>query len=297
MTMNRFLRKTLFRGLLASATIFLVSAPGQAQTTKDRILAQKSVTIGIHNRIPWGYRDASGNVAGLQPAIIRAALAPLGVKDIKFVIGEFSTMIPGLLANRFDMTAAGVAITPARCASVIFSEPDLTSGDGLLVAAGNPLKIHSFEDIKRNPKIRLGGGRGSENAKHAISAGVPADQMHLFQDIESTIAALVAKRVDAVIMSAATIVASLQDPNLKGVERAAPFKGLTDAQGDEVALYTAIAFRPADTDLRDLYNEQLKKLKDSKELEKIILDTGFSEENFPPKKTAAELCAAAEPKK
>lgn len=281
--------------LLASAVIAPLSA--DARSTKERILAQKSVTIGIHNRIPWGYRDPSGNVASLQPAIIRAALAPLGVTDIKFVIGEFSTMIPGLLAQRFDMTAAGVAITPARCASVIFSETDLTSGDGLLVAAGNPLKIHSFEDIKRNSAIRLGGGRGSENAKHAVQAGVPAPQMHLFQDVESTISALVAKRVDAVIMSAATIVATLQDPNIKGVERAVPFKGLIDSEGNEVALYTAIAFRPTDTDLRDLYNEQLKKLKESGQLEKIILETGFTKDNLPPNKTAAQLCAAAVPSK
>jgi polar amino acid transport system substrate-binding protein len=282
-----------FLGVTAS----VASMPVHAQSTKDRILAQKSVTIGIHNRIPWGYRDASGNVAGLQPAIIRAALAPLGVTEVKFVIGEFNTMIPGLLAQRFDMTAAGVAITPPRCASVIFSEPDLTSGDGLMVAAANPLKIHSFEDIKRNPQIRLGGGRGSANAQHAVSAGVPAAQMHLFQDVESTIAALVAKRVDAVIMSAATIVATMSDPNIKGVERAVPFRGLSDAEGNEVALYTAIAFRPADADLRDLYNEQLQKLKDSGELEKIILQTGFSKDNLPPNKTAKELCSAPGPSK
>jgi polar amino acid transport system substrate-binding protein len=295
--MNRLYRKSLACTLLAGVAAFLASVPGQAQSTKDRILAQKSVTIGIHNRIPWGYRDASGNVAGLQPAIIRAALAPLGVTDVKFVIGEFSTMIPGLLAQRFDMTAAGVAITPPRCGAVIFSEPDLTSGDGLLVAAGNPLGIHSFEDIKRNPNVRLGGGRGSANAAHAVTAGVPAAQMHLFQDVESTISALVAKRVDAVIMSAATIVATLSDPNIKGVERAVPFKGLSDAEGNEVALYTAIAFRPADTDLRDLYNQQLKRLKDSGQLEKIIIETGFTKDNLPPNKTAAQLCSAPGPSK
>lgn len=283
--------------LLVSALAFSIASgtlPAHAESTKDRILAEKSVTIGIHNRVPWGYRDQSGEVKGLQPAIIRAALAPLGVTDIKFVIGEFNTMIPGLLANRFDMTAAGVAITPARCKSVIFSEPDLTSGDGLLVAEGNPLKIHSFDDIKNNPKIRLAGARGSANAAHAIQAGVPESQMQQFQDVESMVSALVAKRVDAVIMSAATTIATLSDPNIKGIERASPMRLLKDAKGNDVALVTAIAFRPEDTDLRDLYNEQLKKLKDNGELKKIILATGFTEENMPPNKTAEQLCAASE---
>ncbi|NKC23311.1 transporter substrate-binding domain-containing protein [Ochrobactrum oryzae] len=142
---------------------------------------RKSVTIGIHNRVPWGYLDKDGKVAGLQPAIIRAALAPLGVTEVKFVIGEFSTMIPGLLAGRFDMTAAGVGITPARCKSVIFSEPDLTSGDGLLVASGNPLNLHSFLDVKNNPKVRLAGARGSGNAAHAIQAECPNPRCSSFR--------------------------------------------------------------------------------------------------------------------
>lgn len=275
----------------------VASTPSRAETTKEKILTSKSVVIGIHNRVPWGYRDAKGNVAGLQPAIIRAALAPLGVEDVSFVIGEFNTMIPGLLAQRFDMTAAGVAITPARCKSVIFSEPDLTSGDGIMVAAGNPKKLNSFEDIKNHPDAVLGGARGSANAGHAVTAGVPENRMRLFQDVESTISALVAKRIDAAVMSAATIIATLSDPNIKGVEQAMPFEGLKDAEGNEVALITGIAFRPGDEDLRDLYNEQLAKLKQSGELEKIILANGFSKANFPPKKTAEQLCAATEPVK
>ncbi|AMS45048.1 ectoine/hydroxyectoine ABC transporter substrate-binding protein EhuB [Aminobacter aminovorans] len=295
--MNRPHLKSLASAFLLGIAGSLICAPAHAGSTKDRLLAEKSVTIGIHNRVPWGYRDQSGNVIGLQPSIIRAALAPLGITDIKFVIGEFNTMIPGLLANRFDMTAAGVAITPSRCKAVIFSEPDLTSGDGLLVAAGNPLKIHSFEDIKNNPKVRLAGARGSANAGHAITAGVPESQMQQFQDVQSMVSALVAKRVDAVVMSAATIIATMADPNITGIERASPFRALKDAEGNDVALVTAIAFRPEDTDLRDLYNVQLEKLKHTGELEKIILANGFTKDNLPPNKTAEQLCAAPEPKK
>ncbi|MCK4206937.1 ectoine/hydroxyectoine ABC transporter substrate-binding protein EhuB [Brucella pituitosa] len=292
--MSRLSRNPVFPAIALAILTGLTAVPAQAETTKDRILSEKSVTIGIHNRVPWGYLDKDGKVAGLQPAIISAALAPLGVTEVKFVIGEFSTMIPGLLAGRFDMTAAGVGITPARCKSVIFSEPDLTSGDGLLVASGNPLNLHSFLDVKNNPKVRLAGARGSGNAAHAIQAGVPESQMQQFQDVESMVSALVAKRVDAVVMSAATIIATMSDPNVKGIERADPFIPLKNAEGDDVAMVTAIAFRPDDTDLRDLYNEQLNKLKDSGELEKIILDTGFTKNNLPPNKTAEQLCSAPE---
>lgn len=282
--MNAALAASLSIGAMISGQI------ANAETTKEKILRTHTVTIGIHNRVPWGYRDASGDVSGLEPDIIRAALAPLGVTDVEFVIGEFSTMIPGLLAGRFDMTAAGVAIKPERCKAVIFSEPDLTSGDGIIVAKGNPKNLHSFQDIIADPSVTLAGVRGSANTEHAVMAGVPDAQLVLFQDNISAVSAVTAGRVDAAIMSAATAIATLSQNDMPTVERAEPFELLKDENGEEVALYTAVAFRPSDADLRDLYNESLEKLKKDGTLHSIILDNGFTEENFPPRKTAASLC-------
>ena len=116
--------------------------------------AGKTLVVGIHNRTPWGYRDKQNDVVGYHPDIVRAVLAPLGVTKFEFVVADFGALIPGLLANRFDIIASGVAITPARCQQVLFSEPDLSVGDGLLVLKGNPLKLHSYEDIAKNPQAQ-----------------------------------------------------------------------------------------------------------------------------------------------
>ncbi|TIR62514.1 MAG: transporter substrate-binding domain-containing protein, partial [Mesorhizobium sp.] len=151
-----------------------------AQSITDRVLTEGKLTIGIHNRAPWGFRANDGSVSGVHPDMIKAVLGPLGVENVDFVIMDWGALIPSLVSRRIDAIASGMAITPERCKQVIFSNPDLAIGDGVVVLSGNPHKIHSFADVAKNPALRMGGGRGSANAKHAIEAGVPKDRVLLF---------------------------------------------------------------------------------------------------------------------
>ncbi|MBO9355770.1 ectoine/hydroxyectoine ABC transporter substrate-binding protein EhuB [Bordetella petrii] len=270
----------LFKSAAAAAmTTFLLGAASAAHAdTKEAILKSHKVTIGIHNRQPWGFRAQDGSAAGFHPDLIRAAFERLGVKQVDFVITEFGALIPGLNAERFDMVASGIAITPERCKVVIFSEPDLAVGDSLIVKKGNPLNLHSYADIVANPKVRLSGGRGTLNSKNALDAGVPPSQMTYLGDAQAMLSALLAGRVDAVTLSAPSVVGLLQDPKLQGVERAKPFTGLV-RDGVPAMMYTAIAFRTADTALRDAYNEQLKALKADGTVDKLRAKYGFTDDD------------------
>jgi len=272
-----FIKKLLGLGMATTALLAGAVVPAQADT-KDTILKNQTVTIGIHNRQPWGFRAEDGSAAGFHPDLIRAAFERLGVKKVDFVITEFGALIPGMNAGRFDMVASGIAITPERCKVVIFSEPDLAVGDSLIVKRGNPLKIHSYADIVANPKIRLGGGRGTLNSKNAIDAGVPAGQMTYLGDVQAMLSALLADRIDAVTLSAPSVVGLLQDPKLQGVERAAPFTGLV-RDGVPAMMYTAIAFRAGDETLRDAYNAQLKTLKADGTVDKLRAKYGFTDDD------------------
>ena len=71
----------------------------------------------------------------------------LGVDKIEWISTNFSSLIPGLRADHFDMVAAEMAVLPERCKQVLFSEPNTSYGEGLLVASGNPNDIHAFEDF------------------------------------------------------------------------------------------------------------------------------------------------------
>ena len=280
---------TIGASLLLSATTFGV----QAQSGLERVTSEGKVTVGIHNRWPWGYRDENGEVAGFSPDLVRAAFVPLGVTEIDFVVSEFGALIPGLASKRFDAIASGLYITPVRCESVAFSDPDMAVKDAALVTKGNPLNIHSYADIAANPDIRYGGSRGSANAKNAAQAGVSEAQTSLFQDTESTLAALIGGRVDVISFSAATVAGIMADDNVSGVERAEPFTSVILPSGMEKSGYTAIAFHLDDTDLRDAYNERLAAMKADGTVASIMERYGFTKAETAPDLTQEDICAGS----
>jgi polar amino acid transport system substrate-binding protein len=274
-------------GLAAAALICAGLSHAVAETTKERVLSEGRIVIGIHNRSPWGFRDeATGEATGWHPDLLKAAFAKLGVKELDIQVTEFGALIPGLLAGRFDAVASGLAVTPERCRQVAFGAPDLKVPDAAIVLSGNPKRIHSYADIAGNTDIVMGAGRGSVVARNAVAAGVPEDRMLLFPDIEANISALRAGRIDVAVLSSPTVIGLLAG-SAAGLERAAPF---TVVEGQ--ANFAAIAFRQEDGDLRALYDARLAELKAGGELADIMHKYGFGEpETVPDTVTAEKLCS------
>jgi len=263
-------------------------APARAETSE---WAGKKLVVGIHNRTPWGFRDKQNNIAGIHPDIVRAVFAPLGITEFEFVVSDFGAMIPGLLAGRFDIIASGVAITPARCEQVLFSEPDVAVGDSLLVLKGNPLKLHSYEDIAKNPQARLAGGRGSENTKNALAAGIPESQVSMFPNNEAAVSAILAGRADAATLSVPSAIGVIEEQRVEGVERALPFKGLIKPNGQPARLYTGIVFPKSSAKLRDAYNAEFAKLRAAGKLTPIMQKYLFTTDDDAGTITTAQICA------
>ncbi|MEM5299744.1 ectoine/hydroxyectoine ABC transporter substrate-binding protein EhuB [Burkholderia sp. JPY481] len=277
--------------LALSATI---SSAG-AQTLGDKVKNDGTVTIGVHNRWPWGYETDSGEVTGLYPDVFKAVTDGMGVKKVDFIVMDFGALIPSLLSRRIDAVASGMAITPARCKQVAFSDPFQANGDALLVKKGNPLKIHSYADIAKNPAIRITDIRGASTTENAVAAGIKHDRIQLYPDIESGLAALLAGRSDALMMGQATAIGLLRDRNTTGVERAMPFTGYVEPNGQEKKNYGAIAFRPTDANFVKLFNESLAKRKADGTIAKIMEKYGFSKDDIPSINVkATALCEASE---
>lgn len=285
------LRRTVLIGGAALALLSTGISAANAQSIKDRVFSEGKITIGIENQAPWGFKGEDGSVTGVHPDMLKAVLEPLGVKQVDYVIMEWGALIPSLISRRIDVVAAGMAITPVRCEQVIFSDPDLAIGDGVMVRAGNPHNIHSYEDIAKNPDLIIGGARGSVNPENAIKAGVPKERVLLFDTVQASVAALLADRIQADTESSATVINTLKDSGLKGkLERAMPFKGLVE-NGREVKNYAAIVFRPDDVELRNLYNESLAKRKAEGTVKKIFAKYGFTDAEIAPEDvTAKSIC-------
>lgn len=286
-------RRTVLFGAIALVAVGAMGSKVGAQTLKEKVASDGKITIGVHNKWPWGFKTENGDVSGLYPDVLKAVAGSLGVKKVDFVVMDFGALIPSLLSRRIDAVASGMVITAARCEQVSFSNPFQAGGDAVLVKKGNPLNIHSYEDIAKNPKVRLGDMRGASTTPNAVAVGIAKDRIELFPDNDALLGVLLADRVDAVLFASGSAVGILKDPNVKGVERATPFTGLIE-NGQEKKAYGAFEFRPEDAEFRDLLNQSLAQRTADGTVEKIMAKYGFGDEMVSSSDvTAKKLCGAS----
>lgn len=274
--LSRFGRLALASVLLAGFTL------GAQASTLDKIKESSSVRIGYANETPFAYTALDGSVTGESPEIVKKIFERLGVKTIKPVLTEWGSLIPGLRASRFDLIAAGMYITPERCKQVLFTDPHYQLPDTLLTKAGNPKKLHSYEDIaKSGAKVAI--MSGTVNLGYARSAGITDEQILQVPDTTAQLQAVRAGRADAAVGTQLTM-KGLADKGGDSVEAITDFKDDPAHTG-----YGALAFRPEDKDLRDAVNAELKKWIGSEEHLATVKPFGFDQSNIT-HKTAAELC-------
>src|SRR5690606_24488325 len=212
-------------------------------------------------------------------------LARIGIPQVDGVLTEFGSLIPGLQARRFDIIAAGMFVTPARCEQVQFSEPTYGIGQAFLVKEGNPKNVTDYGSIKDNADLKLAVMAGAVEAGYAKDAGIPMSQLVILPDQSSLVKAVQAGRADAAALTALSI-ADMAKKN-EGVESTKPF-GIV--AGKSVVGRGATGFRKEDKELYEAWNAELKTFIGSEEHIRLVEPLGFGRD-FLPTKTPAELCA------
>jgi polar amino acid transport system substrate-binding protein len=278
----------------AAAVLSCVFAPqsAHADSLKEKVASDGKLAAAVWGAYPYGVATADGKAEGIYPDVLKAMAPALGVKDAGFQVLEFGALIPSLMSHRIDAVAGGIIITPARCKQVAFSNPiGGAQGNSAVVKVGNPLKIHGYDDMAKNPAIRVGDIRGAASVEILEQAGIPKDRTLLFPDKTAAVAALFANRIDVLIYDTGTAVSIIKDPNVKGLERATPFTEIVN--GKEIKRYWAFAFRPEDTSFRDAVNQNIAKLESDGTIAKVFQKYGFSkEEGAPSGVTAKDICGA-----
>ena len=272
----------------ASLSVLLVAAAAPASAADDKLEQLKEqgfARIAIANEPPFTAVGADGKVSGAAPDVARAIFEKLGVKEVVASISEYGAMIPGLQAGRHDAITAGLFMKPERCAAVAYSEPILCDAEAFALKKGNPLKLTSYKDITNNPDAKIGAPGGGTEEKLALEAGVPRDRVIVVPDGQSGIKMLQDGRIDVYslpVLSIHDLMAKAKDPNLETVAPVVNAPVYCDGA----------AFRKQDVALRDAFDVELKKLKESGEFAKIIEPYGFSAKAA--MSTSREkLCAAA----
>ncbi|MDF2667712.1 MAG: ectoine/hydroxyectoine transporter solute-binding protein [Paenibacillus sp.] len=270
------------------------NANGEKPTNQENLLEkakqQGFINVGFANENPYAYATPDGKLTGEAVEVARVILRNLGIEEMNGVLTEFGSLIPGLKAKRFDIITAGMFINPVRSKEVAFANPEYSIGEALAVAVGNPLQLMSYEDIAKNKEAKVAVMVGAIEKEYLTKVGVPDNQIVTVPDQPSAISALQAGRVQAVTMTGPALQAMLDSAKDDKLERVADFKQ-PEIDGKSVRGYGAAAFRQEDTALREAFNSELEKLKQSGELLEILKPFGFTEQELPGDMTAEQLAA------
>jgi polar amino acid transport system substrate-binding protein len=295
-TRRDFLWRSAFAaGLLAAPGVLSAcsrtetggTGPGGDGGRLATIKEQGYITVGFAGEAPYAFEEG-GELTGEDPAVHRDIWKALGVNELRGIQVDFGQLIPGLNANRFDVVAAGMFILPERCAQAAFSEPVYCAPNAFLVPKGNPENISNFPSVAK-AGIKVAVLSGAVEGLNAQKSGVSTGNIVQVAGQRDGLAALTSGRVNAFALTSISLRNILKDNPSADVELTEPFIPVID--GEEQLGCGGAVFRKADNDLREAFNAELAKLKESGQLLKLVEPFGFGPETIPPDGvTTEQLC-------
>ncbi|MEU3985951.1 transporter substrate-binding domain-containing protein [Streptomyces sp. NPDC026672] len=285
---------------LASAGAFAATAGGLTACSKTegsgdsdpellaRIKKRGYAKVAYANEAPYGYKEGD-TLKGEAPALHAEVFKALGVPELRPVFSEWDGLIPGLLAGKYDVISAGMAILPERCEKAIFSEPEFISPTAMMVPAGNPRKLGDLASAEQ-AGVTLGVMSGAAEKGYAEGAGIPAARIKTVTKPQDGADAVKSGRIDAFVLTGISL-RWLARTN-KGLEVTEPFLPVVDG----VKQYSpgGAVFRKGAAPLRDAFNTELQKITSDEERYVALLGAyGFTAAEMPPADlTTEKLCAA-----
>jgi L-cystine transport system substrate-binding protein len=191
-SMKMAMFKKFFMAGLIGATLVATSA--HAEDLLDQVKQRGTLRIGLEGTFPpFNSKDAKGELVGFDVDIAKAVAAKLGVKP-EFITTEWSGIIAGLQAGKFDVIVNQVGITDKRKETLDFSPPYTYSYAQLIQRKDDKRRFQSLEDLKGK---KLGVGLGTNYMDMAKS--VPGINVKTYPGAPEYLRDLAAGRLDAAL--------------------------------------------------------------------------------------------------
>ncbi len=248
-------RVLLCRILAAALGLGLIGASG----------AQQVVRVGsTPTGIPFTFLDTKTNqISGIMVDIIKE----IG-KDQGFTTEvspmTFSTLIASLQANKIDVIAAAMYITPPRQEIVDFSDPIYTYGDGLVVSAKDPKDYKSLEDLKGEV---VGAQIGTAYVKPLTDSGL-FKEIKVYDSIPDIIRDVNIGRIKAGFADYPIVAYQIAQGGYPDARVAKNYKSMLVGS-------VGIAVRKGDKAMLDKVNASLRKMKADGTIDKILANWGL----------------------
>lgn len=238
--------------LMAFFTMFTLQARSALAATLEQAKSD-GVTIAIANEPPWMKLEPDGSPAGLGPERDEAILKEVGVTKFTGQMMEYGAMIPAIQSGRATLSSSGALfVKPERCRAVIFSNPVSCSGEAFILPVALVGKVNSYKDVA-DQSLKIGVCGGCSEQKLAIEGGVKADNIVVFPDGTSGMKLLADKRIDVLAHDSSTAAELQKRVGDPVTMRVVPVAGTKLS-------CAAAAFSKDSVELRDAYNEGLRKI-------------------------------------
>jgi polar amino acid transport system substrate-binding protein len=142
--------RTLSRAFLMAATLVLTLGPAVAADGVDEIKQRGTLVVGVKaDYRPFGFRDPSGAVVGIEPELAADVAKRLGVK-LELVPVISSNRIEFLQQGKIDVLIATMSDTPERRKVVQAIDPQYYS-DFVNVLLAKKSGIKDWSELKGKP--------------------------------------------------------------------------------------------------------------------------------------------------
>jgi ABC-type amino acid transport substrate-binding protein len=135
--------------LLAALVCGLALAAG-ARAAEDTLAAIKDsgvLKVAMAESLPMQFKDpASGQWSGYNVDMANDLAEVLGVK-LEIVDATWQTLIPGLMANQYEIVMVDMWATPERAMTVVFTDPYNVYGWSVMVGKDTPYQ--TWEDLDK----------------------------------------------------------------------------------------------------------------------------------------------------
>lgn len=234
--------RTWFAALLLATTALST----HAADLLDEVKARGTLRIACEGSYPpFNYKDDKGHLTGFDVEIGRAIAAKLGVKP-EFTTTEWSGILAGLQAGKYDVIVNQVAATDQRRQTFDFSGPYVISYPQLIIRANETRKLETAADL--NGK-KIGVGQGSNFAE--LAKGIAGAEVRTYPGAPEYLQDLATGRIDAAINDS-LLIPYLREKTKLPVKAGAPI-GKPDSN--------AIPFRKGNPKFKQAIDKALEDLK------------------------------------
>lgn len=214
---------------------------------------------------PWNYMDDDGKVAGFEIELGNELCKRAGV-SCEWVVNEWDSMIPNLVAGNYDVIMAGMSITDERQQTIDFSEDYVPPDPSLFVAAkGTELDFENLTGAK------IGAQGATIQSAHLEENFKDGNTLLTFETADQSVADLTAGNIDVLFADGSFL--------LPIVEGSA---GALEVVGPEVMIGGGVGMgmRKEDSDLQKTMGDALAAVKADGTLDKLILEFFERETNY-----------------